>query len=387
MAAPMRVLLEPMLGDGSWFAGRHGDPVPLVELLDDPITVWLVTLAGWREGWDRLLPEGMRIREAGLWRLAEGRLNGAGLRGLTEVLRAVGLEAEATAIEIALARHRQADPVWHWGGSPGWRVDLTGPRVMGIVNVTPDSFSGDGLAGRVEAAIAHGVAMAEAGADLLDVGGESTRPGSLPVSLDAELERVVPVVAGLARVVSIPVAVDSSKPEVMRAALQAGAAMINDVTALRGPGLDDEEDAGWLAGADVPVLLMHMADRPEVMQSAPRYDDVVVEVFDFLARRQVLAERCGIRLLACDPGIGFGKSREHNLALLRRRRVFRGLGVPLMLGFSRKRVLGELSGIEGPMARDGVGHLLSLLADAAILRVHDVAGAKMAMRVAAGMRR
>ncbi|MBF0260243.1 MAG: dihydropteroate synthase [Magnetococcales bacterium] len=383
----MRVLLEPMLGEASWFAGRHGDATALLEQLDDPITVWSVTLAGWREGWDRLVPEGMRIRQAGPWRLAEGRLNGAGLRGFTEVLRAVGLEAEASAIETGLARHRQADPVWRWG-NPGWTLDLTGPRVMGIVNVTPDSFSGDGLAGRVEAAIAQGVAMAEAGADLLDVGGESTRPGSLPVAVEEELARVVPVVNGLARAVSIPIAVDTSKPEVMRAALEAGAAMINDVTALRGAGLDGD-GAGrvrWLAGMDVPVLLMHMADRPEVMQSAPRYDDVVVEVFDFLARRQALAEGCGLRMLACDPGIGFGKSREHNLALLRRRRVFRGLGVPLMLGFSRKRVLGELSGIEIPRGRDGVGHLLSLLADAAILRVHDVVGAKLAARVAAGLR-
>ncbi|MBF0416877.1 MAG: dihydropteroate synthase [Magnetococcales bacterium] len=331
----------------------------------------------------------MGIRQRGVWRLAEGRLNGLGVKSLSENLSAVGLEQEATAIERTLARHQQPDPVWCWGNAGEWRIDLSSPRIVGIVNVTPDSFSGDGLAGCVQSAIAQGVVMAEAGADFLDVGGESTRPGSLPVATGEELERVIPVVAGLAKAVAIPIAVDTSKPEVMRAALRAGAAVINDVTALRGTGLEKAEDAGeeaarWLAAEGVPAWLMHMADRPEVMQNAPHYDDVVVEVYDFLAQRQALAEKCGMRMLACDPGIGFGKSREHNLALLRRRRVFRGLGMPLMLGFSRKRLLGELSGLAHPKERDGIGHLVSMLADAPLLRVHDVAGTRLALRVAQG---
>ncbi|MEO5346659.1 MAG: dihydropteroate synthase [Magnetococcus sp. YQC-9] len=385
----LRVLMEPLVGGESWFAGRRGESESGVGMVEDPVTVWSVSLAGWRASWDRWLPEGVRVVQRGVWRMAEGRLNGAGLQALIDVLYGAGLPVEAGAIETTLAHHRTPDPVWCWGRTQRWSLDLSRPRIMGIVNVTPDSFSGDGLAGQVAAAIGRGVAMVEAGADLLDVGGESTRPGSLPVTTQEELERVVPVVAGLAKVVTIPIGVDTSKPEVMHAALAAGAALINDVTALRGSGLGEGggEVARWLAGEDAPVVLMHMAAPPEVMQSAPRYDDVVVEVYDFLAQRLALAKSCGIRLLAVDPGIGFGKSLEHNLALLRRRRVLRGLGVPLLLGFSRKRLLGELSGIERPVERDGVGHLLSVLTDASVLRVHDVAGARLALRVVEGYRR
>ncbi|MBF0214864.1 MAG: dihydropteroate synthase [Magnetococcales bacterium] len=268
---------------------------------------------------------------------------------------------------------------------------------MGIVNVTPDSFSGDGLAGNHQAAIDQGLAMADAGADLLDVGGESTRPGARPVSENEELNRVVPVIRELAAVLPIPVAVDSSKPAVMRAALEAGAALINDVSALRGPATahDDPEPAEachataeLLAASRTPAVLMHMQNAPATMQQAPRYDDVVTEVYDFLARRIDFCRARGMaedRLIG-DPGIGFGKTSLHNLALLRRRRVFRGLGVPLLLGFSRKRLLGELTGLAEPRQRDQAGHLLTMLADAAIVRVHDVAGARQALEIASGFR-
>ncbi|MBF0271674.1 MAG: dihydropteroate synthase [Magnetococcales bacterium] len=265
---------------------------------------------------------------------------------------------------------------------------------MGIVNVTPDSFSGDGLAGHQRAAIDQGLAMAEAGADLLDVGGESTRPGAAPVELAEELERVVPVIRELAAALPIPVAVDTSKPAVMRAAIQAGAALINDVTALRGGGeAPDDPEAGQdtarlLAESQTPAVLMHMQNRPATMQQAPAYDDVVGEVYDFLARRMALCVAHGLprERLICDPGIGFGKTTAHNLTLLRRRRLFRGLGTPLLLGFSRKRLLGALTGIDAPRQRDPAGHLLAALADASILRVHDVAGARQAMAVATGYR-
>ncbi|MBF0190470.1 MAG: dihydropteroate synthase [Magnetococcales bacterium] len=267
---------------------------------------------------------------------------------------------------------------------------------MGIVNVTPDSFSGDGLAGNQRAAIDQGLAMAEAGADLLDVGGESTRPGAAPVALAEELERVVPVIGELAAALPIPVAVDTSKPAVMRAAIQAGAALVNDVTALRGGEAPDDrqdpnvghETARMLAESQTPAVLMHMQNRPATMQQAPAYDDVVGEVYDFLARRVAFCVAHGLphERLICDPGIGFGKTTAHNLTLLRRRRLFRGLGTPLLLGFSRKRLLGALTGLDAPRQRDPAGHLLAALADAPILRVHDVAGARLALAVVGGYR-
>ncbi|MBF0439849.1 MAG: dihydropteroate synthase, partial [Magnetococcales bacterium] len=259
----------------------------------------------------------------------------------------------------------------------------------GILNVTPDSFSGDGVSEKVTVAVQQGMAMVAAGADLLDIGGESTRPGALPVSLEEELQRVVPVVRELAHRVNTPISVDTSKPEVMVAALEAGAALINDVTALRGSCemSGNIQTAQMLAARRIPTILMHMQNQPATMQQAPCYTDVVCEVYDFLAQRIDFCLQQGIarNRLLCDLGIGFGKSHDHNLALLRKRRVFRGLGVPLLLGLSRKRLIGALTGETEPNRRDVGTHLLGVLADANILRVHDVAGAKQALAIANGL--
>ncbi|MBF0341161.1 MAG: dihydropteroate synthase [Magnetococcales bacterium] len=314
----------------------------------------------------------------------------AGVRAFEESLRAFGAKQVAGTLEETLANHAQPDPVWRWGLDKPWRLDLTRPCIMGIVNVTPDSFSGDGLGLDMQAAVEQGLAMAKAGADLLDIGGESTRPGAEPVPLAEELQRVIPVVRALAAEVPIPVAVDTCKPEVMRAAMDAGAALINDVTALRGAEVADAgaDTARMLAQGGMPAVLMHMQNRPATMQIAPGYTDVVTEVYDFLARRIEFCVTHGMdrQRLMVDPGIGFGKTTAHNLALLRHRRVFRGLGVPLLLGFSRKRLLGELTGLVEPQARDWPGHLLAALADAPILRVHDVAGARQAQAVVTSWR-
>ncbi|MBF0296521.1 MAG: dihydropteroate synthase [Magnetococcales bacterium] len=256
---------------------------------------------------------------------------------------------------------------------------------MGIVNVTPDSFSGDGLAYDPQRAVAQGLAMVEAGADLLDVGGESTRPGALPVAPQEEAARIVPVIRELASRVAVPVSADTSKPEVMAQALDAGAALINDVTALGGPS--GREAAGMLAARKTPLVLMHMQNTPVTMQRAPTYQDVVGEVYGFLADRIDFCRRAGMdgdRLLV-DTGIGFGKSTAHNLTLLRRQRAFHGLGTPLLLGVSRKRVVGALTGESEPRPRDQASHLLATLTGATMVRVHDVAGARRAMAVASGL--
>ncbi|MEO5349757.1 MAG: dihydropteroate synthase [Magnetococcus sp. YQC-3] len=273
-------------------------------------------------------------------------------------------------------------PVLAWRG---WRLDLSRPRVMGIINVTPDSFSGDGRHRSLEAAVAQGVRMAAEGADILDVGGESTRPGAQPVSSEEELARVVPVVEALAAAVELPISVDTSKPEVMQAALEAGAAMINDVTALRGV-----EAAGCvqrlLAHREEPIILMHMQGTPATMQAEPLYRDVVAEVSDFLAGRIAWCVANGIdrsRLLV-DPGIGFGKSHAHNLELLRRMGALCALGVPVLLGVSRKRLVGNMTRVEEAARRDAGSHVLAALGvmnGARIVRVHDVAGARQAMDV------
>ncbi|MEE7547137.1 dihydropteroate synthase, partial [Xanthomonas sp. Kuri4-1] len=230
----------------------------------------------------------------------------------------------------------------------GRRLRLDRARVMGIVNVTPDSFSDGGHHATVEAAVAHGLRLAEEGADLLDVGGESTRPGAEPVPLEEELRRVLPVIEQLARRTALPISVDTFKPEVMRAAVAAGAGMLNDICALRAPGaLEAAAELG------VPVVLMHMQGEPRSMQAAPAYDDVVGEVHRFLAERVFAAELAGIerKRLVLDPGFGFGKNTAHNLALLAQLERFADLGLPVLAGLSRKRSIGELTGREEPAAR------------------------------------
>ncbi|GHA69007.1 dihydropteroate synthase [Cognatilysobacter bugurensis] len=258
---------------------------------------------------------------------------------------------------------------------------LDRPRVMGIINVTPDSFSDGGRHDTADRAIAHGVRLAQEGADVLDVGGESTRPGADEVSVDEELRRVLPVIERLARETTLPISIDTSKPEVMRAAVQAGAGLINDVRALRMNGA--LEAAAELA---VPVVLMHMQGEPGSMQAAPDYDDVVADVHRFLAERIFAAEMAGIpkSRLVIDPGFGFGKTIEHNLALLARLDAFTNLGVPLLAGLSRKRTIGELTGRDAPEARvhgSVAAHLIAAQRGAVLLRVHDVAATVDALKV------
>lgn len=255
----------------------------------------------------------------------------------------------------------------------GRRLVLDRPRVMAIVNVTPDSFSDGGQHFDAQAAIAHGLAQADAGADILDVGGESTRPGAAPVDLDEELRRVLPVVAALVERSALPVSIDTSKPEVMRAAVAAGAGMINDVRALAADGALDAA-----AAAGVPVCLMHMQGQPGDMQASPHYGDVIAEVHRFLADRLFACEMAGIdrKRLLVDPGFGFGKSLEHNLALLAGLDRFADLGVPLLAGLSRKRMIATVTGREemaGRLHGSVAAALLAAARGAAIVRVHDVA--------------
>ena len=254
--------------------------------------------------------------------------------------------------------------------------------LMGIVNVTPDSFSDGGMFGDdAGAAIRHGVELAAVGADILDVGGESTRPGADPVPEAVELERVIPVVAGLVSSVDVPISVDTRKPAVARAALDAGASIVNDISAAAAPGMFDvvrETGAG--------LVMMHMKGQPKTMQVAPAYVDVIAEVRGFLADRIGAAVGAGVpRTHICvDPGIGFGKSMEHNLGLLRGIAGLRELRVPIMVGVSRKRFIGELSGAELPADRvEGTAGAVAWCATQGVdlVRVHDVLEMNRVLRV------
>jgi dihydropteroate synthase len=245
------------------------------------------------------------------------------------------------------------------------------PSVMGVVNVTPDSFSGDGLYHRPDVAASEAFGMLDAGAAIVDVGGESTRPGAEAVSLEEELRRVEPVIA---RLVDQPVSVDTAKAEVARRAIELGAEMVNDVTALRG----DPELAGVVADAGAYLCLMHMQGDPRTMQVEPRYGDVVSEVKAFLEERLAFAVSEGVReqLVCLDPGIGFGKTPEHNLELVRRLDELVAIGRPILIGFSRKSTLGKLMGdpnarVGTTSASVGIG-VATYERGATILRVHDV---------------
>jgi dihydropteroate synthase len=257
---------------------------------------------------------------------------------------------------------------------------LDRPRVVGIVNVTPDSFSDGGEHATTDAAIAHGLKLAEEGADALDIGGESTRPGAREVPIEDELARVIPVIEALAKRTSLPISVDTSKPEVMRAAVAAGAGLINDVYALRRDGALDAA-----AALGVPVILMHMLGTPGDMQDAPAYDDVVAEVHTFLAQRIFACEMAGIdkRKIVIDPGFGFGKTTAHNLALLAQLERFVELGVPVLAGMSRKGTIGEITGREKGNRIHGsvAAAMIAAQNGAKLLRVHDVAATVDALKV------
>ena len=262
----------------------------------------------------------------------------------------------------------------------GRRLVLDRPRVMGIVNVTPDSFSDGGHHDSVEAAVGHGLRLVEEGADVLDVGGESTRPGASPVDEATELARVLPVIEALVARTTVPISIDTTKPGVMRAALDAGAGMVNDVLALRAEGAMDV-----VAASKAAVVLMHMQGEPRSMQQAPAYDDVVGEVHRFLAERVFACEMAGIdkRRIAIDPGFGFGKSLAHNLALLAQLRRFTEIGVPVLAGLSRKSSLGEITGraVGERLAASVAAHLVAVQNGALLVRVHDVAATVDALKV------
>jgi len=257
-------------------------------------------------------------------------------------------------------------------------------KLMGVVNVTPDSFSDGGFFLDPEAAIAHGRELAEAGAEILDVGGESTRPGADPVLAEEELRRVVPVIRGLSGL-DCEVSVDTSKATVAEAALDAGATIVNDITALRG----DPAMAPLCAERGATVVLMHMLGEPRTMQEDPRYDDVVAEVKSFLSERLQAAAAAGVaeERVWLDPGIGFGKTAAHNMELLRRLGELRELGRPLVVGTSRKSFIGR---VDGSAAGERLGgtiasSVLAAAEGAEVLRVHDVAEMRQALAVAAAI--
>lgn len=262
-------------------------------------------------------------------------------------------------------------------------LSLDKPRIMGIVNVTPDSFSDGGEAFALNDAVTRGRAMLDAGADILDIGGESTRPGAEPVSVEAELARVIPVIERLAAAGAL-VSIDSRRAAVMRAAIAAGAGIVNDVTALTG----DAEALATVAEAEdsVSVVLMHMQGEPRTMQKNPIYADAPADIRDYLAERIAACEAVGIarRRIAVDPGIGFGKTLEHNLQILSRLDEFHALGCAVVLGASRKRFIGTLSG-EPEASRRAPGSVAAALAARArgvqIFRVHDVAETRQALAV------
>jgi dihydropteroate synthase len=264
-----------------------------------------------------------------------------------------------------------------------FRFALERPLVMGVVNVTPDSFYDGGRHASTGAAIAHARRLAEEGADILDVGGESSRPGSEAVPLDEELARVLPVLDGL-RDLEVPISVDTTKPEVMRAAIAHGAAMINDITALATPGAIQA-----VAASDAAACLMHMRGEPKTMQADPVYSDVVAEVREFLAARVAACIAAGIPRdrIAVDPGFGFGKTVEHNLALLRHLDAIAALGQPVLAGWSRKSSLGRITGRapEERLASSLAAALIAVQHGARIVRVHDVAATRDVLAVLAAV--
>ncbi|MFZ4761457.1 MAG: dihydropteroate synthase [Alphaproteobacteria bacterium] len=258
-----------------------------------------------------------------------------------------------------------------------------GMVIMGVVNVTPDSFSDGGMYHQAKAAIDHARLLMDEGADILDIGGESTRPGALPISAEEQMARILPVIEAVAveaKERNILISVDTQSAVVMKAAIDAGAHIMNDVSALVG----DENSTRLLANSNVPAIIMHMQKQPSIMQQQPNYENVVLDIYDFLAEKIKAAQEQGVTILAADVGIGFGKSLSHNLDLLASIGVFHGLGVPLLLGCSRKSFIGALSGADDSRERLG-GSLASALWAAGqgvhIIRVHDVAQTRQALTI------
>ncbi|HEY9209772.1 MAG TPA: dihydropteroate synthase [Methylotenera sp.] len=265
-----------------------------------------------------------------------------------------------------------------------FQLDLTRPHVMGIVNVTPDSFSDGGKYSSVDLTVEHALQLIAEGADILDIGGESTRPGADPVGLDEELRRVIPVIEALSKVTTVPISIDTYKPEVMRAAIQAGADIVNDICALREDGALE-----IVANSNAGVCLMHMQGIPQTMQINPQYTDVVGEVKQFLTDRveACLAHAIAKERIMLDPGFGFGKTTAHNVALIQHLDGFVELGFPLLVGLSRKSVLGRIAGgDEQQRLHAGLAaSVISVMKGAKIVRVHDVKATVDALKVVAAV--
>jgi dihydropteroate synthase len=267
----------------------------------------------------------------------------------------------------------------------GRLLDLSRPRIMGVLNVTPDSFSDGGDFVAPEKAIARAVEMVEEGAAIIDVGGESTRPGAPPVTLEDELQRVIPVIEALHASVSVPISIDTRKPEVMQAAVAAGAGFVNDVNALKEPGAVE-----MAASLEVPVCLMHMQGDPEKMQDAPTYSNVVDEVTAYLNTRAAVCMQQGIpkERILLDPGFGFGKTTEHNLLLLKQLHRLVACGHPVLVGLSRKSLIGKV--LDLPVdKRLYPGIALAVLAvwkGAALVRCHDVQATREAIEMCQAVR-
>jgi dihydropteroate synthase len=261
-----------------------------------------------------------------------------------------------------------------------FQLELSRPLVMGIINVTPDSFSDGGRYADTQAAVAYGLQLVQEGADILDIGGESTRPGATPVALEQELARVLPVIESLSQQVAVPISVDTYKPQVMRAAILAGASIVNDVRALQEPGA-----IAALSGSDAGVCLMHAKGTPQNMQDNPLYDDVVAEVTAFLQGRAQALQDAGVARdrICIDPGFGFGKRSWHNVALLRGLPALCDLGYPVLVGLSRKSVLGQIAGgeVENRLSASIAAAVLAVMKGAAIIRVHDVKATVEALKI------
>lgn len=265
-----------------------------------------------------------------------------------------------------------------------FQLDLTTPRVMGIVNVTPDSFSDGGKFAATNLAIEHALKLASEGADILDIGGESTRPNATPVSLQEELDRVIPVIESLVGQINIPLSIDTYKPRVMQAAIAAGASIVNDVRALQEEGALDA-----VAKSDAGVCLMHMQGTPQTMQNNPHYDDVVNDIKFFLKMRLQASIHAGIQAsrIVLDLGFGFGKTREHNITLIQQLESFATLGQPLLVGLSRKSVLGQVTGndVDARLYASIAASVIVAQKGAKILRVHDVKATVEALKVVAAI--
>ncbi|MCY4585067.1 MAG: dihydropteroate synthase [Bryobacterales bacterium] len=255
--------------------------------------------------------------------------------------------------------------------------------IMGVVNVTPDSFSDGGLFLATECAVEHAKHLVEEGADIVDVGGESSRPGSDPVTEEEELNRVGPVVTALAKKLNVPISIDTYKPRTADRCLDLGATMVNDITGLRCADMRQV-----VARHDVPAVIMHMKGEPKTMQENPSYGDVVSDVKDFLSRRALAAEQSGVRQVVIDPGIGFGKTVAHNMTLLRRLSEFKELPYPVLIGVSRKSSIGQITGapvderLPGTLAATAI----AVLNGADVVRVHDVKECRQAVQIAEAIR-